>query len=152
MTANLCTQIERYLVAIKEFEREPNVDAIVEKVLHAPRQAQREVCAWLTGVHPDLALPVQVAVAAQQAALHLETTYTTATSDYDGFGTELVAFIGRLKGVPVRQVETPGEHLEWQRMRYGSGSYGAYTPEEFQALISHAWAGYVPTEPVTLSV
>jgi hypothetical protein len=63
------------------------------------------------------------------AGVHLLTrpvvvTYTTAPESYDGFGTRTVdAVVGRLKGgTEVRRVETPSEHVNWQRQRYHSGA------------------------------
>ena len=62
-----------------------------------------------------------------------EHTYTTAPEEYDGFGTELIAEIGRMKkgGTTVRLVATPAEHLDWQRNRYYSG--GIYFVGDFDA-------------------
>lgn len=51
------------------------------------------------------------------------TTYTDAPEDYDGFGTETVKVIGKTRRGMVRMVETPQEHVEWQRLRYASGMY-----------------------------
>ena len=51
-------------------------------------------------------------------------TYTTAPTEYDGFGTrvEPVA-IGSFDNKAVRLVSTPQDHSTWQRERYGSGMY-----------------------------
>lgn len=51
-------------------------------------------------------------------------TYTDAPEVYDGFGTMTISKNqGKTRQGLVRCVETPSEHLDWQRMRYGSGNY-----------------------------
>lgn len=54
-------------------------------------------------------------------------TYTDAPPRYDGFGTRTRKVLGFLRGPlgarAVREVETPQEHLSWQRGRYQSGMY-----------------------------
>jgi hypothetical protein len=50
-------------------------------------------------------------------------TYTDAPAAYDGFGSETLSLAGRTDRGPVRKVETPSEHAEWQRQRYASGNY-----------------------------
>ena len=58
--------------------------------------------------------------------------YTTAPVDYDGFGTRtVVGLCGYTCGKPLRLVETPEEHANWQHARYGSGMHPAYTQKEF---------------------
>lgn len=50
-------------------------------------------------------------------------TWTTAPVDYDGFGTRTVRIAGYdSRSRPVRLVETPTEHVDWQRHRYWSGA------------------------------
>lgn len=58
-------------------------------------------------------------------------TYTDAPPDYDGFGTLTVAMLPwtTRRGI-MRLVLTPERHAEWQRNRYGSGLYLAYTSGE----------------------
>ncbi len=60
------------------------------------------------------------------------TTYTTAPETYDGFGTETVAPVAghTSRGTPVRRVETPAVHAEWQRQRYYSGVIYLVATEE----------------------
>ncbi len=53
-----------------------------------------------------------------------EVTYTDAPTDYDGFGTETVEVLDiKTRRGMVRKVQTPKEHVGWQRGRYGSGMY-----------------------------
>ena len=60
-------------------------------------------------------------------------TITDAPESYDGFGTVTRATIGvTRKGAPVRQVATPAEHSEWQRMRYASGMYLRATEDRWR--------------------
>lgn len=62
-------------------------------------------------------------------------TYTDAPERYDGFGTKTVKILGTISaGRPVRLVETPDEHIEWQRTRYGSGMYFAADETEWQRI------------------
>jgi hypothetical protein len=58
--------------------------------------------------------------------------YTSASSVYDGFGTEeLSADAGRDdRGIPIRKVAILCEHLDWQQSRYASGLHGCVAPEE----------------------
>lgn len=53
----------------------------------------------------------------------MATTYTNAPTDFDGFGTHTVSIAGTYQGQNVRVVETPDEHVNWQRARYASGMY-----------------------------
>lgn len=65
-------------------------------------------------------------------------TYTTAPTDYDGFGTkgEVVAS-PRKGGPPVRRVATPEEHVAWQRQRYYSGAiYIVADQAEYDKLVA----------------
>ena len=64
-------------------------------------------------------------------------TYTDAPEAYDGFGTVTLAVAGRTEKRPVRKVDTPEQHVEWQRMRYGSGM-NLYATEERWAEIKDA--------------
>ncbi len=66
-----------------------------------------------------------------------ETTYTDAPDRYDGFGTRTVRIIGTMTcgshaGQPVREVQTPAEHVQWQRLRYMSGLNLACTAEDLR--------------------
>jgi len=59
-------------------------------------------------------------------------TYTTAPADYDGFGTRTDrAAVARSSGKLIRRVRTPAPHVNWQRMRYGSGLHMAADEAEF---------------------
>jgi len=59
-------------------------------------------------------------------------TITDAPESYDGFGTCTIEYLGaRTRRGPLRRVETPERHAEWQRMRYSSGLHVAMTPERF---------------------
>ena len=67
--------------------------------------------------------------------------YTDAPTNYDGFGTRTIAIVGRMNcgihyGKPVRLVETPDEHAEWQRCRYESGCAFAATEAEWPRMNS----------------
>jgi hypothetical protein len=66
-------------------------------------------------------------------------TYTTAPQAYDGFGTTtMMANVGRTKAQEViRLVETPPEHVPWQRSRYRSGMYVAVGESEWYDLVAH---------------
>lgn len=94
---------------------------------------------WSVSVRLDIAsVKVQAATCRCSRGAHAkaaegEHTYTTAPEEYDGFGTELIAEIGRMKkgGTTVRLVATPAEHLDWQRNRYYSG--GIYFVGDFAA-------------------
>ena len=63
-------------------------------------------------------------------------TFTDAPESYDGFGTRTTApCIGiTASGKIMRQVETPAEHLEWQRDRYSSGMYMSMSSEKLAEL------------------
>lgn len=61
-------------------------------------------------------------------------TYTTAPSTLDGFGSRTLALAGACRGKLVRLVETPIEHLVWQRIRYSSGMYLVADQEQFNRL------------------
>lgn len=64
----------------------------------------------------------------------LTTTYTTAPPEYDGFGTATVEVLDWLDaGKRFRRVETPTEHVVWQRTRYESGCYAAMDEGKFRA-------------------
>lgn len=53
--------------------------------------------------------------------------YTTAPTDYDGFGTKtVIADAGKDCDKTVRKVEVVKEHETWQRQRYFSGCHSAY--------------------------
>ena len=58
------------------------------------------------------------------------TTYTTAPQVYDGFGTYTVAVVGTARNLPIREVRTPEQHAEWQRSRYSSGLFFAWTTDD----------------------
>jgi hypothetical protein len=67
-------------------------------------------------------------------------TLTTAPDDYDGFGTRTVRIAGWLQRTDrepeeVRLVETPEEHVDWQRGRYSSGIYLVNTPEQWRKTV-----------------
>ena len=68
-------------------------------------------------------------------------TYTTAPEVYDGFGTTTIRIIGLFDGKPVRLVETPPEHVDWQRCRYASGMHLGASEEEWPRCIG-SW--FVP--------
>jgi hypothetical protein len=56
----------------------------------------------------------------------VETTWTTAPVDYDGFGTVTIDDGVALHcGKFLREVATPRRHVQWQRDRYGSGLHVA---------------------------
>jgi hypothetical protein len=57
-----------------------------------------------------------------------EITYTDAPEAYDGFGTRTLAVVGLSRRGPVRKVETPREHAEWQRNPGGSGGVTGAAP------------------------
>lgn len=67
-------------------------------------------------------------------------THTTAPEAYDGFGTKTVArdHIHDSKGI-VRTVETPSEHIEWQRLRYASGGHLALTDDGLAESIEYGF-------------
>jgi hypothetical protein len=64
-------------------------------------------------------------------------TYTSAPESYDGFGTRTVRIAGYDKrDRPIRLVETPDEHAEWQRNRYYSGAvYLVVSETEWRKLV-----------------
>jgi hypothetical protein len=64
-----------------------------------------------------------------------EITYTDAPEAYDGFGTRTLAVVGLSRRGPVRKVETPREHAEWQRMRYGSGLHCFMTEAQWADML-----------------
>lgn len=53
--------------------------------------------------------------------------YTDAPPTYDGFGTRTMRIMALIKSAtgprPLRLVEIPDEHADWQRSRYESGGY-----------------------------
>jgi hypothetical protein len=50
----------------------------------------------------------------------------------------VTANVGRTRADEVlRLVETPSEHVQWQRNRYRSGMYVAIGEEEWQDLVAH---------------
>lgn len=59
-------------------------------------------------------------------------TYTTAPEAYDGFGTRTIETIGTFDGKEVRVIETPEEHVQWQRSRNESGMYFAVDEATFK--------------------
>lgn len=61
-------------------------------------------------------------------------TYTDAPTDYDGFRTHTIRIVGKLCGKEVRLVETPTEHVNWQRARYASGMYLSANQDEWEKL------------------
>lgn len=78
----------------------------------------------------------------RQARLHNQgdrvVTYTTAEEAYDGFGTQTEAIVGKTdRGKTIRKVTTPARHVNWQRMRYGSGLHMAIDETEFQKLVDY---------------
>lgn len=62
-------------------------------------------------------------------------TVTDAPEAYDGFGTRTVEILGQLRGKPLRLVETPEDHVEWQRGCYLSGMYLASNREDFEKML-----------------
>ena len=104
------------------------------------RQERQALLTWITSAYPALAAEVRTLL---PLAPTLVSTYTTAPVDYDGFGTETVAIVGMFHKKPLRHVETPVEHVEWQRMRYGSGLHCALDTEEFARIQGLPW--YTPT-------
>ena len=100
------------------------------------RQERQSLLVWLTSAYPALAAEVRTLL---PIAPTLVSTYTTAPVDYDGFGTETVAVVGTFDKKPLRHVETPVEHVEWQRMRYGSGLHCALDVEEFRKIQGLPW-------------
>lgn len=69
----------------------------------------------------------------------LMTTYTDAPRDYDGFKTFTVYEIGLIDSPmgmrPVRKVQTPDEHAQWQRSRYASGGYLSASQAEMAKML-----------------
>ena len=61
-------------------------------------------------------------------------TYTDAPPVFDGFRTITLRTVGKSRRGPVREVETPAEHAEWQRSRYASGMYICASEEQFLLL------------------
>jgi hypothetical protein len=142
------TRIDAYLAREAARGRAPRPDALAAALRPLRPRQQRMVLHWLTEHHPALA--ADVAPRLQGPACPTANTYTTAPEDYDGFGSATLGVVGTLAGQPIRQVATPVAHLTWQRNRYGSGLYPAYTLTEFLDLIRHPWAQYVPA-PSTLA-
>lgn len=64
-------------------------------------------------------------------------TYTTAEEAYDGFGTQTAEVVGTTRGKTIRKVTTPAQHVNWQRMRYGSGLHMAIDEAEFRKLVDY---------------
>jgi hypothetical protein len=143
------SRIDAYIARQQARALPPCPKALAAYLRTLPRGEQRALLAMLTRDYPHLPL---AAIARNLPALTLPVanTYTTAPPEYDGFGSETIAVVGTLAGKPVRQVETPVEHIEWQRQRYGSGLYPAYTLREFMDLIAYPWAQYVAA-PETLA-
>jgi hypothetical protein len=140
---DVCMRIQDYICRESARERDLSAQAIVRQLQQLTRQEQQETLAWLGAVHPDIHAMVQ---ALRPPAPRLVVTYTTAPVAYDGFGTETLAVVGTLKGKEVRKVDTPEQHVEWQRQRYGSGLHYALSQAQFDDLIQYAFAGWVPTE------
>lgn len=67
-----------------------------------------------------------------EKAKRLKTAYTTAPSEYDGFGTVTYDFeVGTdNRGLTVRKVGIEPDHWDWQTARYQSGLHGVATEEE----------------------
>jgi len=65
-------------------------------------------------------------------AKRLRTAYTTAPSDYDGFGTVTYEFEAGTdnRGLTVRKVGIEPDHWDWQTGRYLSGMHAVATEEE----------------------
>lgn len=64
----------------------------------------------------------------------MNTYFTAAPDDFDGFGTRTVRFTSYLnhRGRRLREVEIENQHLEWQLSRYGSGLFRAYDATAFE--------------------
>jgi hypothetical protein len=74
-------------------------------------------------------------VSREEDGTRLVPTWTSAPVDYDGFGTVTVeADCGVYCGKPIRKVETPLKHLNWQRDRYGSGLHTAASAVEWNLI------------------
>lgn len=54
------------------------------------------------------------------------TVWTTASEDYDSFGTETVSRAGQWRGKELREVVVDPHHENYQRDRYGSGLHGSW--------------------------
>ena len=134
-------RITDYLRRMDTNGQAPRPSVIARLLERLPRIEQRRILAFLGDVRAELTRDV-CALVAKRLAIPTQITYTTAPSDYDGFGTETLRVVGTMAGKPVRQVDTPVEHVEWQRQRYGSGLYPAYTAKEFRELIAYPWAQY----------
>ena len=66
-------------------------------------------------------------------------TYTTAPQVYDSFGTvTITGHVAQARAHEmIRLVETPAEHVLWQRRRYRSGMYVAVGEDEWRDLVAH---------------
>jgi hypothetical protein len=50
-------------------------------------------------------------------------TYTTAPTEYNGFGTRIAQVMGTYNGHIMRRITAPEHHVRWQRDRYGGGLF-----------------------------
>jgi hypothetical protein len=68
-------------------------------------------------------------------------TYTTAPLEHDGLGTTtLNDRVGHVTAGPVREVMTPQEHVEMQRVRYAAEGHLAASEEEWASMLKHGQA------------
>jgi hypothetical protein len=138
------TRIQDYIARHTAQGTAPRAAAIGHFLLHAnaSRAELAEALDWLQETYPDSYAEILVHYPKLAIGPALATTYTTAPADYDGFGSETVRVLGCFNDKPLRQVETPLEHVQWQRDRYGSGLYPAFTEEQMATLVASRW--YTP--------
>lgn len=75
------------------------------------------------------------------AIVAYEVWYTRAPLAYDGFGTIVLTGEDKtgaydLQGNPLRKVGILQQYSDWQRNRYGSGMYPAYTDDEIKEMMN----------------
>lgn len=137
----LQNRMHRYIEQYATMERELKPQIVGDFILHydCSRRERAATLRWLKDTYPTLYGLVRDQCPKLFMEREVALTYTTAPRAYDGFGTEELGIVGTLNGTPLRKVETPVEHVQWQRGRYGSGMHPAYDEAAFLDLLDRPW-------------
>src|SRR5262245_46793952 len=134
-------RVTRYIEQYVEAGRPVNPQVIANYAINrnSTRRERKALLAWIAETYPAVyggMVEVAPDLFAERAC---EMSYTTAPEAYDGFGTEELAVVGTCNGKPLRKVETPVEHVAWQRGRYWSGMHATYDEAEFLYRQDRPW-------------
>jgi hypothetical protein len=143
-------RIARYIDDYIERGRDIRPQVVADFILHydCPRSERRMTLDWIQTTYPVLYEKLVEQCPKLMTPRECLVNYTIAPAAYDGFGTEELAIVGTCNGKPLRKVETPIEHVQWQVGRYWSGMHATYDEAGFQDLRTRPWYVAPIEEPV----